>query len=97
MQTTKLNTVKSAILESAQLCEADISKIVKSIHRRGVDIADLYFQINRQESWSMEDGKIKEGAFSLDKGVGVRAVSGDKSGFAYSDDLNLSAIKEYSH
>lgn len=93
MQTTKLNTVKSAILESAQLCEADISKIVKSIHRRGVDIADLYFQINRQESWSMEDGKIKEGAFSLDKGVGVRAVSGDKSGFAYSDDLSLSAIK----
>ena len=94
MQTTTLNTVKSAILESAQLHEADVSKIIKSIHTKGIDIADLYFQINRQESWSMEDGKIKEGVFSLDKGVGVRAVSADKTGFAYSDDLNLSAIKE---
>ena len=94
MQEKILNTVKSTILESAQLHEADISKIVESIHSKGIDIADLYFQVNRQESWAMEDGKIKEGAFSLDKGVGVRVVSGDKTGFAYSDDLSLSAIKE---
>ena len=94
MQEKTLNTVKSTILESAQLHEADISKIVESIHSKGIDIADLYFQVNRQESWAMEDGKIKEGAFSLDKGVGVRVVSGDKTGFAYSDDLSLSAIKE---
>ena len=94
MQEKTLNTVKSTILESAQLHEADISKIVRSIHSKGIDIADLYFQVNRQESWAMEDGKIKEGAFSLDKGVGVRVVSGDKTGFAYSDDLSLSAIKE---
>ncbi|MDE0743719.1 MAG: metalloprotease TldD [Woeseiaceae bacterium] len=94
MQEKTLKTVKSTILESAQLHEADISKIVESIHSKGIDIADLYFQVNRQESWAMEDGKIKEGAFSLDKGVGVRVVSGDKTGFAYSDDLSLSAIKE---
>ena len=94
MQEKTLNTVKSTILESAQLHEADISKIVESIHSKGIDIADLYFQVNRQESWAMEDGKIKEGTFSLDKGVGVRVVSGDKTGFAYSDDLSLSAIKE---
>jgi TldD protein len=94
LQEKTLNTVKSTILESAQLHEADISKIVESIHSKGIDIADLYFQVNRQESWAMEDGKIKEGTFSLDKGVGVRVVSGDKTGFAYSDDLSLSAIKE---
>jgi|TARA_B110000263_G_scaffold83721_1_gene73296 TldD protein len=94
LQEKTLKTVKSTILESAQLHEADISKIVESIHSKGIDIADLYFQVNRQESWAMEDGKIKEGAFSLDKGVGVRVVSGDKTGFAYSDDLSLSAIKE---
>jgi TldD protein len=94
LQEKTLKTVKSTILESAQLHEADISKIVESIHSKGIDIADLYFQVNRQESWAMEDGKIKEGTFSLDKGVGVRVVSGDKTGFAYSDDLSLSAIKE---
>ena len=94
MQAKTLNTVKSAILESAQLNEADISKVVESIHGKGIDIADLYFQGERRESWSMEDGKIKEGSFISDKGVGVRVVSGDKTGFAYSDDLSLSAIKE---
>ena len=94
MQTSTFKTVKAAILGTADLVDEDIKNIEESIQGKGIDIADLYFQIHRQETWVMEDGKIKEGAFSLDKGVGVRAVSGDKTGFAYSDDLSIAAIKK---
>jgi|TARA_B100001094_G_scaffold154978_1_gene150002 TldD protein len=94
LQTSTFKTVKAAILDTADLVDEDIKNIAESIQGKGIDIADLYFQIHRQETWVMEDGKIKEGAFSLDKGVGVRAVSGDKTGFAYSDDLSIAAIKK---
>ena len=60
----------------------------------GVDYADLYFQVSRQESWTVEDRIIREGSFSLDQGVGVRAVSGEKTGFAYSDELILPALEQ---
>ena len=61
--------------------------------RGGVDYADLYFQVARQESWSLEDGIVREGSFSVDQGVGVRANSGEKTGFAYSDELVLPALE----
>ncbi len=61
--------------------------------RGGVDYADLYFQVSRQESWTLEDGIIREGSFSLDQGVGVRANSGEKTGFAYSDEFVLPALQ----
>ena len=60
----------------------------------GVDYADLYFQVSRQESWSLEDSIIREGSFSLNQGVGVRAVSGEKTGFAYSDEVMLPALQQ---
>jgi TldD protein len=59
----------------------------------GVDYADLYFQVSRQESWTVEDRIIREGSFSHDQGVGVRAISGEKTGFAYSDELLLPALE----
>jgi TldD protein len=58
-----------------------------------VDYADLYFQYGRSESWSLEEGIVKSGSFSIDQGVGVRAVSGEKTAFAYSDDISLSALE----
>ncbi len=58
-----------------------------------VDYADLYFQYGRAESWSLEEGIVKSGTFGIDQGVGVRAVSGDKTAFAYSDDISLSALE----
>ena len=94
MQASTLKTVKEAILDTEHLVEKDIINIAESFHSKGIDIADLYFQISRRETWEMDEGKIKGGSFSLDKGVGVRAVSGDKTGFAYSDDLSLVAIKK---
>ncbi|MFM8454612.1 MAG: metalloprotease TldD [Gammaproteobacteria bacterium] len=59
-----------------------------------IDAADLYFQSMQSEAWVMEDGIIKEGNFNVDKGVGLRAISGEKTGFAYSDDLILPALEE---
>ena len=63
---------------------------------RGVDYADLYFQLSREESWSLEDGIVKEGAHSIEQGVGVRAISGEKTGFAYTDEVLLPALVEAS-
>jgi TldD protein len=81
------------LLEPAGLGEQQLSTTLGGLMRGGVDYADLYFQVTRQESWSLEDGIIREGSFSLDQGVGVRANSGEKTGFAYSDELILPALE----
>src|ERR1700704_2823575 len=57
-----------------------------------IDYADLYFQYTRSESWSLEEGIVKSGSFNIDQGVGVRAVTGEKTAFAYSDDISLTAL-----
>ena len=89
-----VDTVIARMLEPAGLRQNHLNDALGSINRRDVDAADLYFQISRQESWSMEDGRIKEGSFNLDQGVGVRAVSGEKTGFAYSDEIMLPALTD---
>jgi TldD protein len=60
----------------------------------GVDFGDLYFQHSRRESWTVEDGIVKDGAHAIEQGVGVRAISGEKTGFAYSDDIRAEALLE---
>jgi len=85
--------VMSTVLEPAGLGESELGRTLGTLMQGGVDYADLYFQVSRQESWSLEDGIIKEGSFSLDQGVGVRATSGEKTGFAYSDELLLPALE----
>ena len=87
-----VETVMSRVLAPAGLEERHLNQALGSINLRDVDAADLYFQISRNESWTVEDGILKEGSFSLDQGVGVRAVSGEKTGFAYSDELLLPAL-----
>jgi TldD protein len=84
----------SRLLQPAGLDEGHLNKTLSSMMRGGVDYADLYFQVSRQESWTVEDRIIREGSFSLDQGVGVRAVSGEKTGFAYSDELMLPALEQ---
>ena len=88
-----IDAVMSRMLEPAGLDEGHLNTTLGSMMQGGVDYADLYFQVSRQESWSVEDRIIREGSFSLDQGVGVRAVSGEKTGFAYSDELILPALK----
>jgi TldD protein len=89
-----IEAVMSRTLAPVGLDEQHLNKTLGSMMRGGVDYADLYFQVSRQESWTVEDGIIREGSFSLDQGVGVRAVSGEKTGFAYSDELMLPALQQ---
>jgi TldD protein len=82
------------LLVPAGLTEHQLEKILGRMLGQNIDNADLYFQISHFESWSLEDGIVKEGAFSLDRGVGIRAMSGEKTGFAYSDDIYLPALEQ---
>jgi len=90
---TPIDTVMTQLLDPVGLGERQLGRTLGSLMKGGVDYADLYFQVSRQESWSLEDGIIREGSFSLDQGVGVRATSGEKTGFAYSDEFMLPALE----
>jgi TldD protein len=89
-----IETAMTLILSPAGLEESHLNKALRSINGRDVDAADLYFQVSRQESWTVEDSIVREGTFNVDRGVGVRAVSGEKTGFAYSDELILPALQQ---
>lgn len=89
-----LATVRHDILDSAGLTDSDLTKILHSLAGRQVDDADLYFQSTYTESWALEDGIIKGGSFDIDRGVGVRAMSGEKTGFAYADDIVFPALAQ---
>jgi TldD protein len=88
----QLETASHTLLAPAGLDEGDLDRTLGRIMAAGADYADLYFQFARHESWSLEDGAVKNGSRNIDQGVGVRAVSGEKSGFAYSDEVVLPAI-----
>lgn len=94
MNEKPIDTLMSRMLEPAGLDERNLNATLGSMMKGGVDYADLYFQVSRQESWTLEDGIIREGSFSLDQGVGVRATSGEKTGFAYSDELVMPALQQ---
>ena len=81
------------ILEPGGLDEHELSKVLDSVLGHAVDDADLYFQAVRSEAWVLEDGIVKEGSHNIEQGVGVRAVSGEKSGFAYADEVALPALQ----
>jgi len=87
-----LGTAKSLLLDPWGLDEGDISAALGEIMVRRVDYADLYFQYTRSEGWSLEEGIVKTGSFSIEQGVGVRAISGEKTAFAYSDTLTRDAL-----
>jgi TldD protein len=94
MTDNSIDSMMSRMLEPAGLDERNLNTTLGSMMKGGVDYADLYFQVSRQESWTLEDGIIREGSFSLDQGVGVRATSGEKTGFAYSDELVMPALEQ---
>ncbi|MEM6987835.1 MAG: metalloprotease TldD [Pseudomonadota bacterium] len=86
--------VSERLLAPSGLTESHLHATLGQLMTHGVDASDLYFQAKQNESWVLEDGLIKEGGFSIDQGVGVRAVSGEKTGFAYSDEILLTALEE---
>ena len=89
-----LDTARRALLAPADLSERDLDGVFGEILSHRVDYADLYFQWSRHESWSLEEGQVKSGAYNLEQGVGVRAVSGEKTGLAYSDEILLPALTD---
>jgi TldD protein len=88
------NAASKLLLEPNGLDEAQLLKVLGSIFTHKVDYADLYFQFTRSESWSLEEGIVKTGSYSIDQGVGVRAVVGEKTAFSYSDDISLTALMQ---
>ncbi len=89
-----LNQVQQSLLTQSNLSLPDLANTFDMMSDRQVDYADLYFQLSQDENWVLEDGIIKEGGFHIDRGVGIRAISGEKTGFAYSDQINLSSLQQ---
>ncbi len=89
-----LDQATRLLLAPAALELRQLSDVLAGIHGHRIDNADLYFQYSRVESWSLEEGIVKSGSFSIDRGVGVRAISGEKTAFAYSDDISLDALTQ---
>jgi len=87
-------TAEQELLARSGLGLADGERVLGSLMSHHLDMGELFFQAVRSESWSLEDGIVKDGAFSADRGVGVRAVCGEKTGFAYADDLTLPALEQ---
>ncbi len=90
----RLAIAQSLMLEPFGLSEATLAKALALIGEHRIDDADLYFQTTRHEGWSLEEGIVKSGSFSIDQGVGVRAVAGEKTAFAYSDDLSEDSLMD---
>ncbi len=89
-----LDIARQQLLEPVGLNDNNLEQTLGHVMGPAIDNADLYFEYARSESWLLEDGIVKDGSHSIDQGVGIRAVSGDKTGFAYSDDLVLPALTQ---
>src|SRR5437899_1007620 len=88
----RLAIARALLLEPFGLSDASLARALQAIATHRIDDADLYFQYTRSEGWSLEEGIVKTGSFSIDQGVGVRAVSGEKTAFAYSDDISEASL-----
>jgi len=91
---TSLSIAKTTLLDPAELSEHQLEAVLNSLMSHHIDSADLYFQQSRHESWTLEDGIVKDATYSIDKGVGVRAIAGEKTGFSYSDDIIFPALQQ---
>jgi len=89
-----LDVARDLILRPSGLDDHRLDRVFGEVLTHSVDFADLYFQLSHQESWSLEDGMVKDGTASIEQGVGVRALAGEKTGFAYSDEIVLPALTE---
>lgn len=87
-----LTTAKNILLVPHELDETRLLRSLGSVFTHQVDYADLYFQFTKSESWSLDEGIVKTGSFAIDQGVGVRAISDDKTAFSYSDEISFPAL-----
>jgi len=92
--TDPLDLARDSILAPAALADSDLDRLLGALHSPAIDAADIYFQSSRLQSWVLEDGIIRDGNFNIERGAGLRAISGEKTGFAYSDELQLPALEQ---
>ena len=88
-----LDIAKATLLTPFGMDELATQQVFGTILAHRADDADLFFQYNRSEGWTLEEGEVKNGSFSIDQGVGVRVVAGEKTAFAYADDINPEALE----
>src|SRR6185312_6323614 len=91
-----INLAESKLLSPGGIATGDLDRVFGQLMGPSIDAADLYFQHSRSESWTLEEGIVKDGSHSIEQGVGVRAISGEKTGFAYSDEIVLPQLLEAS-
>ena len=94
MSTDMVVAARRALWEPGEIVEHDVTGLLGRLSAKDIDTGELFFQLARHEGWALEDGTVKSGAYSVDRGVGVRAVSGEKTGFAYADDIALPALRD---
>src|SRR6195952_3309520 len=90
----RLAIAQGLLLDPFGLGESHLAATLAAMGEHRIDDADLYFQTTRHEGWSLEEGIVKSGSFSIDQGVGVRAVAGEKTAFAYSDDISAASLMD---
>ncbi len=88
-----LNAVEQNLIAASDLTDQDVAQSLGFLFAHQLDYADLYFQSSVHESWVLEDGLVKDGSFNIERGVGVRAVTGEKAGFAYADTISKQALQ----
>lgn len=91
--TDVLDEARAVLWDAGGLQLSEVEALLGSLQTRDIDLGELYFENQRFESFSLEDGIVKDGVFSVDRGVGIRAVAGEKTGFAYSDEIALPALR----
>lgn len=96
MNENMLQLARNSLLAPAGLEDQHLDKVLDNLLGPSVDNADLYFQHSSHESWVLEDGIVRDGNYGIEQGVGARAISGEKTGFAYSDELRLESLLEAS-
>ncbi|RVT45987.1 metalloprotease TldD [Rheinheimera sediminis] len=89
-----MSNVEHNLLSASDLTANDLQQSLGFLFAHQLDYADLYFQSSVHESWALEDGLVKDGSFNIERGVGVRAISGEKTGFAYADSISAAALKQ---
>ncbi|HEV2430708.1 MAG TPA: metalloprotease TldD [Burkholderiales bacterium] len=94
MTAQALQTAETTLLAPFDLEAQKLERVFGTLAARKLDYADLYFQYSRFEGWSLEEGIVKSGSFNIEQGVGVRAISGEKTAFAYSDEISFNALQD---
>src|SRR5687768_15081370 len=89
-----LSTADACLLAPYDLDARKMQAVFGALATRRLDYADLYFQYTRSEGWSLEEGIVKSGSFNIEQGVGVRAIAGEKTAFAYSDEISYAALQD---